>query len=325
MNLRRAIHRAVPLCALFVFACDKSNADSAASGAAEPTPPEPPVATATAPVVPSAPPADAPRRHGRLQAGQGAMLLHAARNLTELKEPQAAALDKLFDELKEEGGPRAELKELHDELLAHVKAGKVDAAKMEPRLAAVEKSAQGRLDQEADVLNRLHAALEPAQRTAVVQTARARLSAMEGHGGGPPEGRGEDAPKVRAELLTKGLDLDAEQQKTLDAALAKSAKPAADRGAEAKAQAQALLEAFDKETFDAKKLEAFAQGGKRARALAQREVERYASIVPVLRPEQREKLGAKIESMALTGVPGGRPNFRMGGPHGGGAPARPHP
>ena len=95
--------------------------------------------------------------------------------------------------------------------------------------------------------------------------------------------------------LTRGLDLDADQQKKVDAIIAKedAAKAGRPDPAEMKKNVEAMLAAFEKDTFDAKKLDTF--DVKKARAPMEQEAKLLAQLVPLLKPEQREKLAAKME------------------------------
>jgi Spy/CpxP family protein refolding chaperone len=270
--------------------------------------------------------------------GPVGMLAHSARSL-ELKDEQKAKLDAAEKSLKgDDASPRDEMKTFHTDLAAGVKAGKLDQAKIDANLAALEKAAKDRHDIEAAALNDIYAALEPAQRTEVTRKVRERTEAREkreterrakmaerdkGDGGADGGGRGdrsEFSAQKRVERLTRDLDLDAEQQKKAQALAKddpKAETPDAAR-AEAKKRGEALLAAFEKDGFDAKKLEAL--DTKRARQGAEHEAKLVGGLLPILKPEQREKLAARIEKQAQGGPGGfagrGGPGG-PGGPHGG--------
>jgi Spy/CpxP family protein refolding chaperone len=231
------------------------------------------------------------------------MMFHAAREI-DLKDTQKAALDKLTEQLHgDRGGPPTEMKDYHAALSAQVRAGKIETAKLDPLQAAVEKAQQARKDREAETLNGLYAALEPAQRKAVAAAVRAKQAERRPN-------MVEVDPRKRLEHLTKQLDLDAAQQKKVEPLLAKEEHPGAE---EAKKHTDAVLTAFEGEGFDAKKLEIAA--GTSKKGLAQH-AQFLAGLLPLLKPEQREKLATSLEK----GPQGGMH------PHGeeGSAPAEGH-
>lgn len=265
--------------------------------------------------------------------GPVGMFVHTARSL-ELKDEQKAKLDAAEKSLKgDDASSRDEMKALHSDLASSVKAGKIDQAKIDADLAALEKAAKDRGDKEAAALNDIYAALEPAQRTQVVAKVRERTERREkqvgertakmaeradGGADGGAGGRGdrnEFSAQKRLERLTRDLDLDPEQKKKAEAIAKddpKAPTPETAR-AEAKKRGEALLAAFEKEGFDAKKLDA--PDTKRARQGAEQEVKLVSALLPILKPEQREKLAARMEKQAQGGGPGGPGG--MGGPHGG--------
>ena len=193
-------------------------------------------------------------------------------------------------------------KELHTELVAGIKAGKIENAKLEPKYVALEKIASAEHDKEIAALNGLYGALDAPQRKAVVASMRAkqakrdeRLAAMKGaspDGGGPDGGRPNQS-KVRIDRLTRGLELDAEQQKKVDALAPREDAKVPDLQADMKKRTETLLTAFEKDGFDAKKADAF--DAKKTRASMEDETKLLAQILPILKPEQREKLATKME------------------------------
>jgi len=284
------------------------------------------------------------RRRGPRGGGPSGMLFHASTSLADLKDEQKAKIEAAEKQAQSGADPasreamRTAAKDLHTDLVAGVKAGKVEAAKLEPRYAAIEKIMKVQHDKEGEALNALHAALDPAQRKAAVADVRAKQAAREermakhdkdgkddkkdgdkakdgkddkkdgagdgsgsGGGGGAGKHRG---GKSRVERLTHDLELDAEQQKKVAALAPKEdAKKAGEREA-AKKKMEALLTAFEKDTFDAKKIEAF--DTKVVRAPMEEEAKLLGQILPILKPEQREKLASKMEK-------GPSPHGRRGG------------
>jgi Spy/CpxP family protein refolding chaperone len=255
-------------------------------------------------------------KRGGAHGGPASMLFQAARAL-ELKDDQKAKID-AAEKAAHAGGDDASReamknagKDLHTDLIAGIKAGKIDTAKLEPRYAAVEKVATETHAKETEALTALHAALDATQRKAVTANVRAKQAAREAKMGAAMAGAGADAGasdaggadggkgfapgKRTIDRLTRGLDLDAEQQKKVDAIAAKEdgSKAGHPDSAEMKRHVEALLAAFEKDTFDAKKLGA--EDAKMARGPMEHETKLLAQLVPILKPEQREKLAAKME------------------------------
>jgi Spy/CpxP family protein refolding chaperone len=257
--------------------------------------------------------ADAGDHEGReAHGGPGAMFFQAARTL-DLKDDQKAKVD-AAEKTAHAGATEASreamktaAKDLHTDLIAGVRAGKIDTSKLEPRFTAVEKVIGDSQAKDAEALTALHAALDTTQRKAVTANVRAKqalreekMAHHEGMDAGMAAadgGKGGWTSKHSVDRLTHGLDLDADQQKKVDAIVAKedAAKPGPGRPdpAEMKKNVEAMLTAFEKDTFDAKKLDMF--DAKKARGPMEQEAKLLAQLVPILKPEQREKLAAKME------------------------------
>lgn len=243
------------------------------------------------------------RRGGR--RGISSAFFQSARTL----EPAPAAeVKKKIDDAEALNAPaegnaaKDAAKELHTELVAGIKAGKIESTKLEPKYAALEKIASAEHDKEIAALNGLYGALDATQRKAVVTSIRAkqakrdeRLAAMKGgalDAGGPDGGRPNQS-KIRIDRLTRGLELDADQQKKVEALAPKEDAKLPDMQAEMKKRTETLLTAFEKDGFDAKKADAF--DPKKTRAAMEDETKLLTQILPVLKPEQREKLAVKME------------------------------
>jgi Spy/CpxP family protein refolding chaperone len=286
-----------------------------AGGATPPAPVPTPSASVAQPPASSAPVepvASAPkphREHGPARAGVAGMMLHAAHDL-QLKDAQTAELDKLEQQLHPDDAPLpAEFKEYQTALAAGVRAGKIDAAKLPSLQSGVEKAMQARMDKQVEVLNGLHAVLDAGQRKALVAAVRTRQADMEKRAAErKPEGA-KPAPadwdKRRLERMTKELELDAGQQKKVEALLGKTKHPAPpDMAAmrdEMKKRNEAMLTAFEADAFDAKKLDmAPAPKGKPGEG-ADKHVEFLNKLVAILKPPQREKLAARLENPPMRG------------------------
>jgi GTPase involved in cell partitioning and DNA repair len=103
----------------------------------------------------------------------------------------------------------------------------------------------------------------------------------------------------------RGIELDAEQQKKVDALAPKDdGKGGKPDMTEMKKRVEALLGAFEKDPFDAKKVDAF--DVKKMRAPMEEETKLLGQLLPILKPEQRERLAEKMEK-------GPSPHGRRGG------------
>lgn len=298
--------------------------DKPAATATAPTPTVPAASTeapdASAPTA-AASEAGAPDGGGkhakrRGHGGPGVMLFRAARGL-DLKPEQKTKLDAI-EKTAHEGASDASrdamksaAKGLHTELVAGIKAGAIDAKKLEPHYAAIEKLMTAAHAKEAEALNALHATLDPKQRKAAVATVRTqhaeREKKMAQRDAGADGGRGGKGRGAKHSLarLTRGLDLDAAQQKKVDALAAKGEGAGARPDpAEMKKRMEALLVAFEKDTFDAKKV--LGSPAKQLRGRMAQETKLLGQLLPILKPAQREKLAAEMEK-------GPSPHGRRGG------------
>jgi Spy/CpxP family protein refolding chaperone len=262
-----------------------------------------------------------------MHGGPGAMLFRAASDLPDLKDTQKTTLDKIHDSLKDEGGPKPEFKDFQAELITEAKAGKIDNTKLDPKIKAIETAMQARMDKEADALNQLHEALDAGQRKELTAAVRTKRTQMEerfnkmregmnpGAGATPP--KPEEMAQKKVDRLTKELDLDATQQKTItDLAMKQAPKPGNPMAMrdEWKKSTDALLTDFEKDTFDAKKNELYTGANKKGHMGLQHEVDFLSQLVPVLKPEQRDKLAARLEHPMMGR--GGDMGHDHGGPGG---------
>jgi Spy/CpxP family protein refolding chaperone len=310
MAVKSALYLVLALTALAPLGCEDKPATPAPAASTAAAPATTAAASTAAPAASSAPAAASGAPHGDkdrgMHPGSGptGMLLHAARGVA--KDDQKAKLDDIEKKLKTDDGPKDEMKALHTHLAAGVKAGKIDKAKLDTDHAAIEKAMKARHDAEADALNALHAALDATQRKAVVADVKAKQAKREEHMAGKKDEPKKDAPdmaKRKVERLTKELGLDDAQKKKVEAIVPKD-DPAkhTDMMAEMKKRMDALLTAFEKDTFDAKKLEGY--DAKKARAPMEAEVKFLTELLAILKPEQREKLATQMEKRGMGGMQG---------------------
>jgi Spy/CpxP family protein refolding chaperone len=235
------------------------------------------------------------------------MFFRAARKLT-LTPEQLTKLDALESSLDEDGAAaQEEVKAARADLATGIKAGKVDAGKLEPRLQTLDKLASARAERAATALGGLHALLEPAQRQKLVTDFKAAKFPADGASEG--DGGAAIASKRRLGWMTRDLDLDADQKKKVDAIKLDHKSGEALR--EGPRQVEAMLPEFEKDGFDAKKQTLTGVYG--LRALVENEAYLATQLLPILKPEQREKLAAQLDKdKGHGGIAGGAAGGRRG-------------
>lgn len=281
--------------ALVALGCDDKKPSSTNNGAPASSSAE---AVNTPP--PAVPDAGRPPREPRPQ-GPAAPLFTSVRAV-ELKDDQkekVTAAEKTAagdQEQAQQDAIKDAAKNLYTELAAQVKAGKIDAAKVTPLYAPIEATTKPRLEAEAEGLNQLHAALTPEQRKALTADLRKKDAQREEHLTPPGDGGAKMISRSdvhHIERLGKELELDDEQKGKVGAFALKDDGKEAPAAAKRKKANEALYEAFEKDTFDAKKLELFAP--KSLTEAFDDETKFIAKLVPVLKQEQRDKLAARVE------------------------------
>jgi hypothetical protein len=249
--------------------------------------------------------ATAARSHDKGGPGGGAptnVLLRAAYDLP-LSDAQKSTLDALGEQLQSnEAETATPFSDVKADLVAGIKAGAIDAAKMTSDEAAVDKAMQVHTTKEAEVINGLHASLDPSQRRAVVDAVRARQAARAARpiGGGPMAAdssdprSAQDGSKRRLDRMTNDLGLDAAQQRQAAAILAKGVDHPTHPGMKTQSDERqnrmdALLTAFQEDSFDAKTL-ARPMQGKTPHDFVHQQVVLVSQLLPILKADQREKL-----------------------------------
>ncbi len=284
------------LLALVALGCDDKPASSS-SGAPAATA-ETPTPTPTVAVLDASRPVREPRPQG-----PAASLFGAARafELTDDAKGKVAAAEKIAAGNQEDTTAQEATKEasknLYAELATQTKAGKIDEAKVKPLYVPIETFTKPRLDAEAEGLNQLHAALDAEQRKTLVADLRKKDQLREerllAHStdAGPKVSSRSDPHHI--ERLTKEIELDDAQKVKVAAFALKEDGKEAPTVLKKKKSNELLLTAFEKDTFDAAKLEMFA-----AKSLIEpleEETKFLAKLVPLLTQEQRDKLAAKVE------------------------------
>jgi hypothetical protein len=240
-------------------------------------------------------------RHRRGLAG---MMFHAVHDLP-LSPAEDVAIDDLEDHfLGTDDGGDGGLGGFEADVVAGIRAGKIDAMRMRADYAGIDRLAKTRREREAAALGALHDTLDGGVRESLVVLVRARRAA---HALRPPDSPDEGAAdwtERRLDRLTDDLGLDAAQRLRVAALLAKSQLPTAAtveaREGEAKERADAFLAAFAKEAFDASVLD-LPEPGKSPHEWIEHEVRFLSSLLPVLTPDQRDKLAASRQRRAPAG------------------------
>jgi len=241
-------------------------------------------------------------RHGGIAAG----LFRAAADQSDLTDAQKDSLTTIETALKaDDDGIRTAMKAFRADLVAGVKAGKLDTAKMTADDTVVDKAITDHQGKEADALNSLYKLLTPTQRTAVVAAVRAKaaeretrmaawMAAKEADGGAPDWG------KKRVDKLTAELTLDAGQQKQVAAMFTKLADPPNPAGMQSrmddhKKRMDALLTSFAGASFDAKSADLTILPGKTPHDPMDHMVAFFTQLLPILHPDQRDKLATSMD------------------------------
>jgi Spy/CpxP family protein refolding chaperone len=287
---------------VFPFALLLGCQDSSGGPAPAPSASTPPAAAPSVSVTAAAS-AMKPRpmmgRHGGIASG----LFRATNDLT-LSDAQKDSLTQIETALKaDDEGIRTAMKAFRADLLAGVKAGKIDTAKMTADDAVVDKAIADHQDKEATALNSLYKLLDAGQRTTVVAAVRAKQAEREtrmANWNKESDGGAPDWSKKRLDKLTADLGLDAGQQKQVAAILTKSADPPNAAGMQSrwddlKKRQDALLTAFASPTFDAKKADLTLLPGKSAHDPMDHMAAFFTQLLPVLHADQRDKLVASMD------------------------------
>jgi Spy/CpxP family protein refolding chaperone len=259
-------------------------------------------------------------------------LLRTALHELELSDAQETAIKGALEKLREDAGEHPRDAAWHAALAEGVRAGSIDKAAVEAKLAKMEGGFEEHRARMAEALTTLHATLTKEQRRALVDAVAAKMEEkgargpkgdMDGEGrrGKGEKGDGErDGRRGKGEKGERGgwgdhgmkggplghmlrdLNLTEEQRSKIDKALEASRPSEGDmeekkEAFEARrAEMKAKIEGFAADSFDAK---AFLAGdvkkGKNPKAHLDRMVTSLSAILPILTPEQRTSLADKLE------------------------------
>lgn len=268
-------------------------------------------ASAPAPVASASGSSSAARRNAMMiRAGGAVGAIFRAASQMELSDEQKAKIEAIATELREAekndaadgGGARKEMKALHETLVAGVKAGKIDASKLEPHYANLEKEAKERAERDVEGLGKLHAVLEPEQRKKLAEQVKKqederseRAKKQEAAMAERADGGARPSPQRRRyERYGRDLDLDADQKKKLEAIIpADDPKVVIAMREDTKKRVDATVAAFEKDAWDGKSVPS--PDIKQVRRPMDDQVKFFNALIPILKPEQREKLATRLE------------------------------
>jgi len=190
---------------------------------------------------------------------------------------------------------RAEMRAIHDDLVAGVRAGKIDAAKMSAHYETLDKAADARAELQRAAFTELHDLLKMRQRHAVVVVLRKRMSEESQEPRAPDGGAPPDPKKATLDGMAKDLSLDPAQKAAVGALLASLPPQEAPHTPEKTLRLRTILATFESDEFDAKKLDVGIVPGKKAHEAVAPHVDFITKLVALLRPAQREKLAARVD------------------------------
>jgi Spy/CpxP family protein refolding chaperone len=250
--------------------------------------------------------------HHRHHHGGVAMFLSMSLDSLGVSDAEHAGIEKIqTDLLAKEEPVHAAQKNLLSVLGDGVAAGKIDTTKVNAAIAQVDTASIAAESASADALNQLHATLTPPERTALMQKLDAHWSVWKkANADGPPPVAGKPGSD-RFSALSNDLDLTQDQSDKIRASVASGA--AADKNpkidpSDIDAHMKALSTAFQSETFDAKSLNGAVLGDAHLASRGEAGMARfYEAAVPILTPDQRTKLAARLRDHSAQEAAGKTP------------------
>ncbi len=244
--------------------------------------------------------------HHRHHHGGVAMFLHMSLDSLGVSDDQRAAVTKIQEDLSAKLEPvHAAQQKVLAVLADGVAAGAVDSAKVDAAIADIDATGAAAHAATADALNQLHTVLTPPQRIALVQKLQAHWQVWQTANAeeGEHAEQGEHEKGERFSSLVKDPPLTADQIDRIRATLrGGGAKPDAAKKLDPSAiegHMKSFESAFEAEKFDAKTL-----GGGEEMNLhlpshgARRMARFYEAAAPVLTPDQRTKVAARLREHA---------------------------
>ncbi len=245
------------------------------------------------------------RKRPPFHSGFVGLVLRSGRE-ADLAPEQKIAVGDIQQRLEDEEPPLSTLNDFRADLVSGIRAGKLDEKKLQDDYAAIDQNLLLQQKAQADAIDALHAALDATARGLLVAAARLRLEAMfrarpelADAGGLVEQARvNHQLGRVKVEL-----GLDEAQAEKVKPMLAKSGvSPAVGEALKARVRAHAeeMLAAFEKDPLDAHALDLSPAGGKSPpHASLERETKFIGQVLPLLTPEQRERLAVMRQRRAL--------------------------
>ena len=240
----------------------------------------------------AAPPNPAKREaHAHPMSATRALLV--ATEQLSLTDAQRSTVKALEDRLDKSGmAIRDALAAMHQDVAAEVRAGAIGGARVQADEALLVSAIQNHALQELGILNELHAALTRPQRAALVAAVRAEAPRQVA----PSEYVREDST-ARLDYLTRELNLDPDQRQLVSSVLFSQPAPTASYRAESRRRFDVVLNAFSADTFDVRTAILSTEAPEPMVHLwVQHAIAVLSGVLPVLHPDQREKLASMIEA-----------------------------
>ena len=228
--------------------------------------------------------------HGHGFRGGG--LLGAALRLDSLTADQRAAIEKLIASRRTAGVPvRQAEAQLLTILAQQVEQAKIDPTGLSASVGAEQNASNGQAAAERDALTQLHSILSAAQREQLVDRIEQRRQGHQAHEGREAHDGGHESEGHGGRWLGRALELTPGQETQIRANLQAERNGAPDGHAGRGGERAKVLDTFKGDSFDPS---AFVTAHNRGVG-----IERLAeAAVPVLTPEQRATLAAKLRERA---------------------------
>ncbi|WP_394843642.1 hypothetical protein LZC95_42150 [Pendulispora brunnea] len=216
-----------------------------------------------------------------------------------LRDAQRTEIQKLFAEAdarhttaKEQS--KAGRADLMNAVAAQVQQGKIDRTALAPKEQALATTWKTARDADRAAIERLHDLLDPAQRVALVDAIQANKGDGGRREGGWHKHHGGPGGKERFDKLADELKLTEDQKAKIGDALRAERSAKGERPHHDPTKVQALFEAFKSDRF---KMDEVAPNTEFHEPMA-RAIHLAEIAVPMLTPEQRTTLAAKIREKA---------------------------
>jgi Spy/CpxP family protein refolding chaperone len=235
--------------------------------------------------------------------GMAALIGMSLKDLTDLTADQKTAIEKIKSDLHAKMEPVHQANLAVETVLADgVAAGAVDRTKADAAIAQLTTAAAGLHDATADAINQLHGVLNATQRAALVDKLTSHWQKWKDAHGQDEQGA-EPKPKEGGPLahIQKELGLSDDQVAKIKASFADGVKAAGQTHdhKEVEGHLQAFATAFKADTFDAKSLSTDNDANKHIASWGATRMARFfEAVAPVLTPDQRATLSAKIRERA---------------------------